>query len=667
MGFNIRRSTSVPSADEIAASGATWLVEDETAGGGGTPGDRFACCLGEFTDHTYAVAVDASGVVTSDPRPVQIFNPTDADLKLGGLDSTTGHWGGALGNGWEQIQHDWNGNLVCVPINRCSSRGIRMWRDLPTNQSATVAEPIVTVSEGVVPAGYEFKSVANRVLTGARVVFGATPHYLAKTDGVIAVAGLPAATQTFDSTLGLFTSVVRPDGTQGVKEGDIFVIDVLPATSAGTYRVVSVTDVDTVVLQRMDGTNFTVSNWANGTALPYRVYTPEVADTGGEHQLSESGGYLIPARPLDATIAADTNVSPTVAPTAGTASTWDPLSGLKMRTINTTGLVYLPNVQAVNAANHADIDTEYGLAFAALKQAHDAAEDALFIWSARKYNLIHARGLAFEIAAGARGRKRVYIESPILTTVTAAAIFGDADPGVGARRDSCKVYAAPGVQHSITGLRNKVIATADGHTTTTGRIDTTMDHYIANILVHLSPHRSIAQQSEPVASIMLPILGVQRGVAASVLDDDFYERAYLKGVVAPRKKRTKAGMRYLPENQRTTYAAKSDLQNLNTVVFLGFIGDTAAGILEPYKEEPFSDSLADDCLGELESWLKGLMSADDPERSILKNYYLALEPLDDLIEAGVIPIRLEVQMHPIARAFLVRLRVGNGKVTVSFE
>ena len=164
--------------------------------------------IGEFADMLYAVAVDSSGNVTSRPQPVQIFGADDLVAKLGDFDSTLGDIGGAGGNGFLDIDGCAYTELVAVPVNLCSSKGVRVWRALPTNRSATDPSPVVPISAGTVAAGREFRSGSNRVKLGTRVLFKQRDAYLSGIDGsVTAVAGVATA-GSVTSSAGPF--VIRP-------------------------------------------------------------------------------------------------------------------------------------------------------------------------------------------------------------------------------------------------------------------------------------------------------------------------------------------------------------------------------------------------------------------------------------------------------------------------
>lgn len=111
--------------------------------------------VGEFTDATYAVTCAANGDISADPTPTEVFSGQDLQNKVGGFDETIGEFGGDFGNAFCSLRNKRFPRLICVPVDNVTptsttNKGVRLWRELPTNKSATNAQPIVPVSGGVV-------------------------------------------------------------------------------------------------------------------------------------------------------------------------------------------------------------------------------------------------------------------------------------------------------------------------------------------------------------------------------------------------------------------------------------------------------------------------------------------------------------------------------------
>jgi hypothetical protein len=279
-GF-VRRFPYMPPDETIRAIEGVVIVDNAPPGTIEGVGTGCVCAVGEFTDCSYAIQADALGVITSSPRPVEVFGGQDLIDKVGGWDETLGKFGAECGNGFAALRNKTFVRLVVVPVDVVtpgsgSCYGTRYWRELPTNISATNANPIVPVAAAAIEAGREFRSGANRVRVAMRVVFSNAPAYLSALDGAVTNAAA-AATQTFDAASGDFV-------VNGVKVGDLLVVGSLNApsganlTNAGTYRITAITDADTLVVEKLDGTNFA---WTTGTALAWRIHPAAAGDSAG--------------------------------------------------------------------------------------------------------------------------------------------------------------------------------------------------------------------------------------------------------------------------------------------------------------------------------------------------------------------------------------------------
>jgi len=331
------------------------------------------CALvGEFPDMSYACAVSATGVVTESLRPVEIYGPADLVGKVGGFDETLGEFGVSRGNGFVALRNKRFSRLILMPVNLItpaagSTHAVRCWRDLPTNRSATDARPIVPLSQGVVAAGREFLSGASALIRVARrLVFSDAPAYASGIDGTV-TAGVAAVTNTFTRAAGSFI-------TDGAQVGDILVVGVIGGAAglganAATYRVTAVTDALNLQVEKMSGLA-AAWTWTTAASLPWRLHAAATADSAGvddqQVNFAAEAGYTVLARPTVSTVAAAQAAAPVVTPTAGSATAWDPLSGLAMATHPTGALTYDANVHAPNAVLHATITARYQSALDAL-------------------------------------------------------------------------------------------------------------------------------------------------------------------------------------------------------------------------------------------------------------------------------------------------------------
>lgn len=573
--------------------------------------------VGEFADMSYATQVDASGVVTTLCRPVEIFSGQDLIDKVGGWDSTIGQHGNAGGNGFVSLRNKKFSRLVLAPINLASGGAGRAWRQLPTNLSATQAIPAVPLAGGRVEAGREFRNTSNRVKLAKRISFTAIGHFKNGTDGAI-TATSSAATQTFVSAGGGFLTAQNGGP---VKKGTLLVLGQIGGAgalgaNAATYRVTTDAANNTdLVVQKLDGTNF---DWTTGTAQPYRLHPETDGDTGGTGgiatALADAAGYTLPCRPIDATIAAATLCTPTVIPPAPAAGSWDSLSGLMLRSHVSSGFVFDTNVQAPNAANHASIDALYATAFDAMAQDNAPMREVNIVFSSRSSTTIRSKARSHVLLSSESGFGRIACISPNLQTVSVATAIGDADPGVGATRNERVSYAWPGAQTFVPEAVNVSIGTADGLTTIDGLLDVPGDGWLAAVLSNLPPERNPGQAGPPVDTVLSPVLALQRGLAQMGVGEYINFRA--QGVVALRLDRTSGPI----FQSGITSSLTSGQKNINRRRMADFIQDSVSQRLVPFTKQPLTQGLKDSATGEVDAFLNQLLSPNNPAAQRINAY-----------------------------------------------
>lgn len=610
--------------------------------------------VGEFPDVSTAVQVDGSGNVTSKPVPIEVFTAQDLASATGSFDPTLGDFGVSMGNGFVALRNKQYSRLVVCAVNLASPLGTRMWRQLATNQTALVPQPILPNQAAQVAAGYQFKTGANRVNVAQRTGFTGLGAYLTGVDGAITAVGA-AVTQIFVSAGSDFV-------TAGVQVGDILVLGVISGAgalgaNANTYRVNAVTDSTHLVVEQLDGSSW---NWSTGTAQPFRLHPSSDADTGQAHVLSAAGGATIPARPLDSSIAASTVISPAVPPPAGTATSWDPLSGLKMSTSPTSGgLVYTAAIQGVNPASSASIDALYTAVldgFAA--QDNAAARDVGLIAAARHSTTINAYLKAHALAVSAVGRGRDAILSPPLSTQTVNNAIAASAPGVGANRDERVFYAWPGEQTFVPEAVNIPIARADGGTTVDGLIDVPTDTRLASVLSNLPPENNPGQSAPPVPQVMATVAGIQRGVSGLQMND--YIALKQNGVVSLRIDRT-AGAIFQSGN---TTSLVPGLKNINRRRMADFIEDSIAEALNGFSKLPLTNDLKDSAAAECVAFLEELLSANNPAAQRINAYQVdTISGNTPALEAqGIFVIIVRVRTLATADFIVLQAQIGEGVV-----
>lgn len=597
-----RRFDSPPSLGEITAIEGIVLVDMPAPSDPAGLAAGVVGMIGEFADQTYACAVSTTGGVTASIRPQEITSGQDMYEKFGGFDSTLGHFGGQGGNGYAALANKRFSKLVIAPIFMASTYGCRVFRELPTNASVTQATPVVPQVGAEVPAGTLFSSGGNSLRIAKRVVFTGTPALVTGTDGVTVTTGFPQATTTLTSATGDFIN-------NGVSEGDIVVVGVIGdggvnGACADTVRIVSVDTATQLTIQYMNGANFTTGNWTNGSGVVFRVHQASDADTGENHQLSEAGGYLIPVRNVTgSTISASTPIDPASAAAAGTATTWAPLSGLKVVT-HPSGATSYDAWMAANSSS-SQFTTLYTNALAALLRDEQPINQITMVVSARCSDDINTAVLTHVEKASAYGRGRVCVLSPPLSDVTlASAISGTGS--VTSYRDKRAIFCWPGVRAYVPQALNVSVTLGDATTTTDGIIDEPSNMWMASLMSNLPPEHNPAQIADPVPTLTQAVLGFQRASSAISLTIQDYMQLKAAGVAAPSFD-SDLGMAF--QSGVTTSLTTGETTILRQRMS-DFIGDSIASLLKPYQKMPLTETRKNAMASVVRAFLKGLVDGE---------------------------------------------------------
>jgi len=649
------------------------------------------CLVGEFQDATFAITVaNATGEITSNPTAISIFTSQDQLNFTGGFDETIGNFGGDMGNGFVELANKQFSALVLTPIDNVSpatldsssqpmhSYGSRFWRQLPTCQSATNPNPIVPVSAAAVNAGYQFVDGSNhRVRVAAMFAFGGQAAYLTGVDGAAAHTGSAAATQSFTAAGGNFI-------VNGVKVGDLLVVGVIgDATyggNAATYRVHTVTSATALAVEKLDGTNF---DWAtpSETNVPYRLHVAAAGDSSGAvgnnhlYLVQTTGvGYGVACRPLDASIAVDTALTPSVAPPTPTATGWDPLSGLTGRTNHNDGsgastlgdaIIYDANIHAPNTQDTSALDARYEFAIAACLEISGPASTINIIWAARKSTVIANTLKSHELTANAQGLTRRAIISPALkqgtnpVTSTQSAI-AVAYPGVGANRDYSMDYSWPGAMTSIPQCSGFSLQGADGNAVTSGILDTTGDGWLAAVESNIPPENNPGQAAPPVPQVLAPILGLARDAPQLQMADYIAMKAagicglIIDAVLGPQFQ-SGVTTSLIPGQQDIAGARMS-----------GYIEDSIANAMRPFKDSNQTIELIELELGEMVAFLEGLKSSNNPAAQRIVDY--SIDPTSgntqQLTALGITVFIIQVQLLQAQKNLVLQTQIGAGVVVV---
>jgi hypothetical protein len=516
-----------------------------------------------------------------------------------------------------------------------------------------------------VAAGREFKSGVNRVRLGTRVDFTAIGAFAQAADGAVTSAA-PAVTRPFSSASATFTSVARPDGTIGVKEGDLLVLGQIGGAgglgaNADTFRVASVDSATTLTVEKMDGSSF---DWTTAVALPYRVHVATDGDSGGVgFSAADAGGYRVPARPLDATVAASTLLTPTVVPPANSQTSWDPLSELAARvTTDAAGLVYTAAVQAPNAVAASALEALYATAIDALLTDESPGRDVNIVWAARTDSVIRTKLKSHVLDASSRGVGRIAVIAPEVNTLSLDTVLGSASPGVGAVRDERVIYDWPGAQHFVQETVGFSLKTALATFSTDGLLDDRSDGWLASVMSVLPPENNPGQAGPPVSEVMAPVLGFQRGVSGLGLAE--YTSLRQKGVAGLRMDRT-AGPIF---QSGITTSLTSGQKNIARRRMADFIEDSLADRYNQFSKKLMTNSLKDAVVGETVAFLLTLLSEDNPAAQRIAAFQVDSKSgnTPTTLAAGIFVVISRVQTLASADFIVAQAEIGeNVRITTT--
>lgn len=599
--------------------------------------------VGEFADMKYAVSVDGSGNVTSKLQPVEVTSAQDLLNKVGGWDETLGDFGGDDGNGYVTVYGKRFSRLILCPVNLASTKAVRLYRELPTNRSATNPTPIKVMQAATVAAGTEFKSGSDRVKLATAVTFTAFPAYITGTDGEQYAGTGPA--HSFVADGADFVAA-------GVQVGDALVIGVIGGTGTpGTYRITSVVNATTLEVEELSGAT---STWADGAALPWRIHQASTFDSSGDQAaaIADVQGYTLPARPLDATISANAVLSPTVAASAGTATAWAPLSGLKMRA-GSGGIPHNAQTQTANATTTADIRALYSAGLDALLADSDPIREISIVVTSRTDDSIRSAVAAHVLAASANGKGRVACIAPPINQVDTTEILSSAY--VGAERDERVIFCWPGAQQFVSPAVGFRIKKASGFYGMDGQLDVRADIFMASILSNLASERNPGQTTDPVPLCLSPILSFQSGDLANFSMTD-YILFKQNGVCALRNDRT-SGWQF---QSGVTTALTSAQKNINRRRMADEIQDSLAAAYAQYIKQPLTNQLRDAIDSSTISYLSELKSANNPAAQRIEDFSVdsVSGNTPELTAQGVHVVIVKVRMLATAENIVLQAEVG---------
>lgn len=670
-GF-IRRYTTLPALETITQIEGVVVIDGTPPASIQGVGSGVVCGVGECADVTYGVQV-SGGNVTSYPRPVQVTTDADLQSKIGGFDSTLGDFGDAGGNLLaDLLGRRFAAGLTVIPVNTAATKAVRLFRQLPLATSVSDPTPIVPVQAYTVPAGTLFQTSGGATPTrsAAAVTFSADAYYASGT-GLDRISwNVAALTQLLRRTAGSWYD-------DNVQVGDVITIGypVGPFDGAyGTYRISSITNATDLVVEALNGATFS-SATVGGSAvnMPWRVSPAATADTGAV-VAATAAGYTVPARPISASVSPGTALPAFGAPLPGVttlASGWTPSVGLSLLAQQGAGngLTYVAGLHAANAANSAELNTAYSTALQALLADADPASSVNIVFCSRSSRSIASALKTVVATRSDSGRGVVALVAPGLSCVTRAAAtssatgsatdssFGVAATDAAGRSDRV-IFNWLGVKLSIPAAVGSSIQLASGAYTTDGVIDVSPVGHCASTLSQLPPERNPGEYSDITASALSTVLGFQ--TAAPTLSVNDYTLLKAAGVMSLRNDRTtgfvwQSGITSSLTAGRTTIARRR---------MADFIQDSVGERLNIYAKQLLTQDLKDTIYQEVDGFLAGLESVDQPARQRISRY--SVDPTSgntDALEAqGVYVIVAKVRTLASADDIVFNTQIGESVV-----
>jgi hypothetical protein len=206
------------------------------------------------------------------------------------------------------------------------------------------------------------------------------------------------------------------------------------------------------------------------------------------------------------------------------------------------------------------------------------------------------------------------------------------------------------------------IATADGMTTTDGKLDVPMDEYALALFTRLPPEESPGKASEPVPSTFATIIDYARGIP--VPDLATYELLKSRGIAGIKVDSPPPQIQSAVNSLLPTQALDPKVPQ-NRRVFADFLIRSLAEIAKPYCKERATDAEIDSLTSALESFLTSLGppgSGFTPQRIVAFRITRISTPEEE--ELGVFKFKVDVKMVPTMDYIVLSITAGP---TVSVE
>lgn len=281
------------------------------------------------------------------------------------------------------------------------------------------------------------------------------------------------------------------------------------------------------------------------------------------------------------------------------------------------------NATPLTVLTSGDIDTRYTNALTASLPGGDVTSNVYVIASARQSAAIRTALLANAGSASAVGVGRRAVTRPPIGTLPAAAI-GSPDPGVGANRGDRNFYCYPHARQNIP----EIASLDPAATISSSRVLVGADAWMASLLSVLPPENNPGQSTQDVVSggLLLPILELESGLTTVGQPTAFtttnYQQFQAAGVCALFRSPQLGEWVFMSGVTSVNPALFPSLARISRRNMADFIQDSLAAISLPYSKKPATDDRYDSLVAEMDDFLAGLLSEENPQTQRIDAYAL---------------------------------------------
>lgn len=206
-----------------------------------------------------------------------------------------------------------------------------------------------------------------------------------------------------------------------------------------------------------------------------------------------------------------------------------------------------------------------------------------------------------------------------------------------------------------------LLPTADGDTTTDGLLDEAFNAYMVSILSNLPPERNPGQAADPIPRVLSGVLGIQRGVVGLSMSDYIAMKA--SGIAGLRIDRRVGAV----VQSGVTTSLTSGRRNINRRRMADHIQDSVAQRLLDFSKLPITSQWKDTIVGEIDAYLLGLLSPDNPPAQRIAGYLIDDKSgnTDDLEAQGIFVVIGKVRTLATGDTIVFQTEIGEGVLTVS--